>query len=322
MANEKARLYAADILARRRERADAAARREKQRLYDACPQLVELDRQMAAAGVAAARAALAGEGDAAQPAVAAVEKKRRELLAAHGLQPRGSFHFCERCGDTGYIGNEMCACMKKLISEYAAQRINRESPLELCSFDKFSLDYYSKITADGVSAYKVAQKNLEICREYAGTAPYCYGNLLLMGDAGLGKTHLALSIASEIIDGGFNVVYCSAANIFRQIEEEYRADSRRSALLDEMKSCDLLVLDDLGAEYINAFVSSTIYDLVNTRVNERRCSIYTTNLTSPTKFEMRYGESVASRLFGCCRVLQFIGKDIRRQKAAQERERK
>ena len=74
---------------------------------------------------------------------------------------------------------------------------------------------------------------------------------------------------------------------------------------------DLLILDDLGTEYINPYMSSCFYNILNTRILEKRPTIYTTNIVDGKVFESRYTEKIASRLGGSCEPVMFLGQDIR-----------
>ncbi|MBQ4094252.1 MAG: ATP-binding protein, partial [Oscillospiraceae bacterium] len=225
-------------------------------------------------------------------------------------------HFCRECQDRGVLRDgRMCRCKRALISEYEAQRIAKASPLALCSFDSFTLDYYSTDIDPslGISQRENMKNNLSICREFAASFPN-HRNLLMMGSAGLGKTHLALSIADSLIRKGYDVIYCSCANIFSKIEQERADYSRHSDTLQSLKQCSLLVLDDLGSEYVTASVSALLYDIVNTRLSEGSSTIITTKLTEERLLNPRYGEKVTSRLIGCFDVLPFTGSDIRLKK--------
>jgi DNA replication protein DnaC len=199
-----------------------------------------------------------------------------------------------------------------LIKEYRKNEINRSSPLELSTFANFSLEYYSKEVYEkfNMSPRENMTMVYKTCIEFVNRFPNS-DNLLMMGDAGLGKTHLALSIADALIKKGHHVIYCSASNIFKKVESEYFEDYKNSDTLDTLKAADILIIDDLGAEYINSFVVSTLYDIVNTRLVEKKSTIYTTNITKSPILESRYGEKVSSRLTGCCRLLFFYGDDIR-----------
>ena len=80
-----------------------------------------------------------------------------------------------------------------------------------------------------------------------------------------------------------------------------------------MIRCDLLILDDLGTELTTAFVQSALYEIVNTRLIERRPTILSTNLM-PDELGRRYSPQVASRIQGEYQLLPFVGEDIRRLK--------
>ena len=319
MSVENAKQYAENELAKRSALARERAAQYAASLNEKYPELASIDRRINDAGLAAALAAASGgNAEDASRAVAAPMAQRALFLKQHGITEK-DFHFCNVCKDEGSIHGELCECYKGLVREYLAREINIHSPLKLCSFDSFSLSYYSDRAEDGPSDRDIMRENLAVCREFAQKGRRAPDNLLLLGYAGLGKTHLALSIANERILAGDEVIYCSGANIFRAIEREYVSDYRADSLLSSLKSCELLILDDLGSENLNPIVVNAVYDLVNTRVSECRQTVYTTNITERAKLEARYSESVASRLLGCCRLLAFRGGDIRAAKAAEQR---
>ena len=83
--------------------------------------------------------------------------------------------------------------------------------------------------------------------------------------------------------------------------------------MERILSCDLLILDDLGTEMTTSFVVSALYQIVNTRLLERRSTIISTNLT-PDQIAGRYSPQIASRIEGEYEILPFFGEDIRVQK--------
>ena len=83
--------------------------------------------------------------------------------------------------------------------------------------------------------------------------------------------------------------------------------------MERVLACDLLILDDLGTEMVTPFVQSALYQIVNTRLMERRSTIISTNL-SPEKIAQRYSPQIASRIEGEYQLLPFVGQDIRRLK--------
>lgn len=80
-----------------------------------------------------------------------------------------------------------------------------------------------------------------------------------------------------------------------------------------MYSCDLLVVDDLGAEMGTRYTQAEVYDLVNARLNAELPTIINTNLT-PEEISERYTDRVLSRLVGAYTVVAFKGRDVRIKK--------
>ncbi len=318
--SSQAREYALAALAERRLQSSIASDERKSRIYAAVPELEHIQQDISALAIKALETALAdgqnAKTDSFKSQMSALENRQKELLAANGYAPDslGVRYRCAVCSDTGVKPDgSVCECYKKLASEYSQREINRLSPLSLCSFDTFSLNYYSNdVNAEyGVSPRDNARKNLNFCVGFARSLPQSSRNLLMLGDAGLGKTHLALSIANEALRAGCSVVYCSAAGILRQIESEHFDRTSAENTLENLKSCQLLVLDDLGAEFVTPFVVSALYDLINSRINARRPTVYTTNLLDEQALTRRYTEKICSRLIGTSEILPFFGDDIR-----------
>ena len=148
--------------------------------------------------------------------------------------------------------------------------------------------------------------------------PGNYSNpLLIYGRSGLGKTHLSLSIAGEVISRGYNAVYNSAQNIFTELNKEHFGRSDISFSYEAMiLDCDLLVIDDLGAEFATQFTNAALYNIINTRINYSLPTIINTNL-SLKELEEKYTRRISSRIIGEYAVLDFFGYDIRQIKNEQ-----
>ena len=152
---------------------------------------------------------------------------------------------------------------------------------------------------------------LNYCQTYAARFSQNSPNLLFMGHTGLGKTHLALAIADAVLEGGHDVLYTSAAALAAQLGREHFDYSTKDEWLAACQEADLLILDDLGTEYITPLTISVLYELINTRMLTHRPTIYTTNITDQTVFMARYTEKVASRMLGGCKMFKFFGADQR-----------
>lgn len=314
---------ALSVLNKRRLRETDAAEERRSAFYAMHPRAGEIERQLAATAIAAAKAVLNGS-DTVTELKRLKEKNlslQRELdrllqdagLERDYLQPH--FH-CEKCGDTGYVDGRMCSCLRDLLRKTAYQRLNEMTPLSLCSFDGFSLEHYPEEPQnEGEIAPRKQMENIfRFCRTYAREFSRQSPSLILQGGTGLGKTHLSLAIARAAMEKDFGVIYLSSQNMATSLERERfgRApeDEDTNALL---LGCDLLILDDLGTEFSTSFTDAAVYNIVNTRLMASRPTIISTNL-SLYELQKRYSERLVSRIIGSYIRLTFLGKDVRQQK--------
>ena len=220
---------------------------------------------------------------------------------------------CPKCEDTGYVDGRMCACHRALLRQIAYENLNRISPLTLSTFEEFSLDYYSNEPINGTRSDREQMRYiLEYCRRYADTLQKDSGNLFFTGATGLGKTHLSLAIASAAIDKGFGVVYGTAQNFAIALERERfaRPEDNVGDTLELLNDCDLLIIDDLGMEISSSYITSMIYNVIDTRIMLKKPTIISSNL-SMQELEKRYNERFVSRVLGFYDRMPFRGKDIR-----------
>ena len=141
-------------------------------------------------------------------------------------------------------------------------------------------------------------------------------NLLLIGGTGLGKTHLSSALAKRVIERGFDVKYVSAMDLISDFELKRFGNSISAHESDDTATyydCDLLIIDDLGTEMTNQFTVSCLYNVINVRINNAKCTVISTNLAQ-NDLRQRYWDRITSRLFGEYRPLLFVGTDIRAQK--------
>jgi len=312
---------ARDIVARRRQRAVMQARAAAEQAQREVPQLAALAVRRTQAGIEAARLAASGAPreavDKALNEAAQADAQRKALLDADPvlaarLTPA---YTCPLCEDTGRVHGAVCECVRSLVRDMRRKEVNDASPLGLCSFETFKLEKYPDILvpALGITAREHMRQVLEYCKYYAEHfSPRESPSLYLFGGAGLGKTHLALSIASVVLEQGGDVVYVSAQNAFEAVEHE-RFSDEEGGTMQTLQNAGLLILDDLGTEYISPYVASSLYSLVNTRVCRRAPTIYTSNIVNDADLQRRYTEKVVSRLLGSCETLCFCGDDIRLQ---------
>lgn len=311
---------------KRRANAERTAEKRREELYEKCPDLKYIDEKLSETGMAIVKAFAASPEDAEKVFKrlkrenAALNKEKRAILTAMGLPADylDVHYICKKCNDTGFFeerdekkgvshGTKLCPCHIELLKKFASEEMSLQTPLELSSFEDFDLSYYENDSETLEQMKYVFETCVMYSKEFAiKNAP----NLLLYGRTGLGKTHLSLSIANEVIKKGYNVIYGSVNNFFAKIEYEKFGKGNDTYTLDLLCDADLLILDDLGMEFATSFTNSVLYTIINTRICKDLPTIISTNL-SPDELRDKYHESIVSRMVGNYISYKFLGKDIR-----------
>lgn len=297
--------------AKLRAEAEAKADARTAALCREIPALAKLDRELAACGPALIAAAIGKDLAKLKEIEAhnlALQEKRKNLLVAHGYKPNedAPVYDCALCSDSGYVKSSLCVCVKKQIALSAYASAGLGKGLIGKTFENFSLRYY-----EGEELSRM-ETILAICKKYAQNFSKDAQSLLFMGKTGLGKTHLSAAIAREVAAKGYSVLYETSQKLFDTYEAA-RFAREGAPSTEKYETCDLLIIDDLGAECGSQYTAATFFNLLNTRLIEGKPILINTNLNRP-QLEKAYGERVLSRLLGEFRVLLFAGKDIRMQK--------
>ena len=311
-------------LQRRRREAEGAAEALRERVCRKYPRAEALERQMAQAAPQVAQAVLNG-GDPTETVRRierdnlAAQEELRQILAAAGEKARdfSPQYTCPLCGDTGYVGREMCSCFRALLADGAGKQLSRITGMKPARFEEMDLRYYSDLpdAERGESPREHMADVLDYCRCYGENFHAQAESLLLFGTTGTGKTHTALSIARLAAERGFSVVYGPVQQLLHRVEREHFGRAEGDAE-DTMIACDLLILDDLGTELTTPFYTATLYNIINGRLLRGAPTIISTNLL-PADWPGRYGEQIASRVLGTYQPLLFVGRDIRQVKLEQ-----
>lgn len=325
--NKKIYDKAKNILEKRRNDAQYLAKKRHDDVCSQHPEILAIEEEMRNHGLSIVKAI--GMGADAKSYIEklsaenlAAQAKKAEILKSMGLPDDylKVSYTCPKCEDRGFYDGKMCDCHKQLLRQLAYNELSSKAPLNKCTFETFNLKYYSDhIDSKYGIAPKVKMKTiLEYCKEYADDFTANSKSIYMHGDTGLGKTHLSLAIAGVVINKGFGVIYGSAQNLFTKLENEKFGKTTPSDISAEeaMLECDLLIIDDLGAEFSTQFTVSAVYNIVNTRISEGKPTIINTNLTAK-ELEDKYSQRIASRITGTYASLLFCGKDIRQQKLYQ-----
>ncbi|MBR2954903.1 MAG: ATP-binding protein, partial [Ruminococcus sp.] len=140
-----------------------------------------------------------------------------QLLSANGYPSDylAMNYSCPKCGDTGYINGIFCDCFNRLTAKLTTEALNQKAQLSLSSFNTFSLDFYKG------GDYAAMERILSFTKNYAAQFSRNSESILIFGNTGLGKTHISLAIANEVLKKGYSVIYDSTMNILRDIEKEH-----------------------------------------------------------------------------------------------------
>ena len=305
-------IKAKNILDERRHKAENEQERRRAAAVAVCPEIAEAEREMAAYAAEVIKSVSMGKE--AENFVHNISVKNLEAgFPADYLDVK---YTCPICHDTGSHGGYYCKCYRDLIKQTAKDELGIAPSMRRCTFESFDVNYYSDEPDSelSVSPRRLATGTLRFCKDYAENFTQKSRNLLLTGKTGLGKTHLSLAIANAVIDRGFDVYYASIHSVMDTLQkEQFSREKVSESISDRLYESDLLILDDLGAEFSTQFTVAALYNIVNTRINAGRPMIISTNLTL-SELEERYSQRVASRIIGTSERLLLIGTDIRQKK--------
>lgn len=307
---------------RRHNQADLEARRAA--VYQAVPEIEVIDREIQSAGLSIIKLAVNAPADI-QRRLEALREQQKSLqlrrkahllengFAADELSIR---YMCEKCQDTGVQGDHPCECYRRRLVMKAFEKSNLSQQLRNQSFKTFDFSLYSQEIDPqyGISPYTAIQNIVKLCRDFIADFERTDKNLLFWGESGLGKTFLSTCIAKELIKQGYSVIYETTYQIVSLLEDyKFKRSEDIGALKAQSQrlyESDLLILDDLGAEFSTAYTNAALFDILNSRLIANKKTIINTNL-SMKELADRYSERVISRIMGSYQILQFIGEDLR-----------
>ncbi len=312
MDNNKIYEEAENIIRNRRKRASREQEERKKEVENRIPEVRELNKQFE--GLSMRLLAIMKNGVDIEEKIHQEErhtKQAKRMLESYLVQYGYDEDYldfkytCEICSDTGSHNGKRCKCFKEILKNLSIKNLNISTQLKLSSFETFDVSYYGNFASSMKSVY-------DYCIKYAKDfSPKISKSLFMYGETGLGKTHLSLSIANVVIEKGYSVAYDSVINYLRKIEnEQFGRGEDGVDTLETILDADLLILDDLGAEYQSKFHNPNIYNIINTRLNRSLPTIISTNLTH-TEIEERYDTRITSRIGNIYESLKFVGTDIR-----------
>lgn len=134
--------------------------------------------------------------------------------------------------------------------------------------------------------------------------------LLIVGSYGTGKTHLAAAIANKLIDDGVEVKFGTYQGLLEGVKNKF--GERNNDALTELRTVELLIMDDIGKERVTEWTRSIMFDVVNARYEAMLPTVFTTNLNTQ-ELEEYLGGAVYSRICETCVGVKTKSTDMRRK---------
>jgi DNA replication protein DnaC len=257
---------------------------------------------------------------------------------------------CSHCGGTGWKTVERdggrvavrCDCLAGDRQTRVFERARIPKRYEHCDFDNFETDLQHD-SPDAGAWNRSLEQAREVVRAFAREFPVgTEHGLLLMGPCGVGKTHLVVAALKEIVGRGLDGLFCDYNDLLKQIQHSYNPESQTTEMgvLDPVLTTPLLVLDDLGASKPSAWALETVGHILNTRYNDKRVTLLTTNYLDSAgpgpaakgsgarvhtfpggqtvragdePLTERVGQRIRSRLHEMCRTVEIVSPDYRQE---------
>lgn len=319
--------YTSEII-KEYEKLQETAKQEQQRrineIYIKIPRIKEIDEQISSIGFKIATSIMSKDIENVEEYIKMQSEKitdlkieKTELLSRYGypIDYMDIKYKCKKCKDTGFIENKYCSCFRqKLINKYY-QQSNLRDILKIENFDTFNFEYYPNRPYNNESL--TPRENIE--KIYAYTVNYTKNfdklneSLFFYGSSGLGKTFLSNCIAKELLDKGKVVIYQTASNLMDIIRRSRFEDTSNVNELNELLECDFLIIDDLGTEPVTPYSYSELFNVINTRILNKKKMLISTNFHLNDIIQ-NYPERITSRILGHFTLFKFYGEDIRIQK--------
>lgn len=241
------------------------------------------------------------------------------------------FRNCETCNDSGWIIEEKdgyevvrrCDCFqtkrkRQLLADGRIPYRYRHCTLE--SFEVKPKPYTPPTPNLGKNQVSLAMAR-DLAEDFVRKYPKVEKGLFFMGRCGVGKTHLAVAIISELINKkGIPCLFYDFRDLLSEIKSTYTGGSTisESMVLRPVLEKEILVLDELGAQKVTEWMRDTLTYIINRRYNEKRNTIITSNWMDEAEDEEdtlvgRIGYRLRSRLYEMCQVWEIVGEDYRRK---------
>lgn len=226
-----------------------------------------------------------------------------------------SFYKCEKCEDMGFyidlVGGEEiakeCECRKKMITETRLRFANIPETFKDMTIENFDYSVYKQENKEILS---VMRKSIEYYIEnFEALKEKGIGLYIRSSTRGSGKTRMAASIANKLLEN-YQVKFAVSSDILKEIKATYNKDSEytESQLVDALKTCEVLIIDDFGVEKMSDWVNEQFYTIINYRYVNKKVTIFTSNESLE---ELEYNSRITNRILERTFQIQFPNESVR-----------
>lgn len=304
-----------EILSERRFRAEKEALEKQREVLEKVSGYADLDEKLRTLSISVMEKAHAGDAEAIRalrPAIKKIREEKRVLLERAGYSPEDleAHYSCTLCRDSGIFEGKKCRCFMKLQGEILYKQSKMGEILERENFSRFQLERFDNTERKAQTGNKTVREYMKDIRDYfygyCQNYPENQGNFIFTGGTGTGKTFFLHCIAKALLDRGVSVLYFTAEGLFNHFSR-----LMREGIEDEfVEEVDVLLLDDLGTEFLNSFTASRFFNLLNQRILTRKTMMISTNLNFKDLREL-YSDRVVSRMMSDYEIIPLYGRDLR-----------
>lgn len=307
-----------DIYTKIREDESRKLKNRKAEIEKLYPEIIKIDNDIKKLSISMSMAILNSDNgeqvlEEYKEKITNLRAKKYEMLVSKGYdQEYLNLHYiCPLCKDTGYIGTKKCSCYRNKLIKLHYKNSLLEDILKTKNFDNFKIELFSS-TKNNNEKYSPRDNMINILEglkaEYIPSFNSHDKNLLFYGNPGSGKSFLSYCIAKELLDLGYLVVYKTSEELIADLRDI--RFNNNSNLKDLLINCDLLIIDDLGAEQKSDFTITEFFNLLNKKLLLKKKMLISTNLSLQGITEF-YSERICSRLIGDFKLYKFFSDDIR-----------
>lgn len=239
-----------------------------------------------------------------------LKESKSSLLKAAGYPEDylAPVYDCPDCHDTGYVDGRKCHCFRQRMISILYEQSGICDMVKSNNFNTLSEEFYQ---GEDLENFRSA---VTACHDFVARFPEGAPNLFLYGTVGTGKSFLSGCVAKELMDKGYSVIYFSSIQLFDILSNFAYSKKDKDSIYnpyEDLYNADLVIIDDLGTEVANNFVTSKLFQCLNERMLRGKSTIISSNLTLEELKEM-YSDRIFSRITSGFTFRKLTGPDVRR----------